>query len=374
DGKSQQYAVLADSIFAKDPVQSSAFKVNPTKFATAVKTRLRRLKADYQGFLEQLGKTGAGLDPSKLRGDLANLQDSFCEQWPWWDDFHAFWRELPSYHTVGVASSEHGTGHAAAAADLYAPPSPEEDEDEPMKPDDVDNEVQDVDADAKGEGDGESSLYEQHPETPLTFPSSHSSLPDITPPPDFQSNRQKSKSTSASTKSTPASSRSSTVQPPRKAANALGWDSGAAKAAAQNQARNHKKNAMVDKFNENRDNETVRLGQKRAMVHAEQMGRLENKKLKNKGLTAAALLQRTPVTPLHCACVSNQPNVGFTFPPGHAVVPPAFIPALGNDEAGFTFGMDGVTFGLESGFLDMLHSPLNNNDGLVMANNHVSTL
>ncbi|KAF9455159.1 hypothetical protein BDZ94DRAFT_1242453, partial [Collybia nuda] len=288
---------LADSIFAKDPVQSSAFKVNPTKFATAVKTHLRRLKADYQGFLKQLGKTGAGLDPSKLHGDLANLQDSFREQWPWWDDFHAFWRELPSYHTVGVASSEHGTDHAAAAADLYAPPSPEEDEDEPMKPDDVDNEVQDVDADAKGEGDGESSSYE-------------------------------SKSTSTSTKSMPASSRSSTVQPPRKATNASGRDSSAAKAAAQKQARNHKKNAMVDKFNENWDNETVRLSQKRAMVHAEQMGRLENKKLKNKGLTAAALLQRTPVTPLHCACVSNQPNVGFTFPPGHAVVPPAFIPAL----------------------------------------------
>lgn len=35
------------------------------------------LKADYQGFLEQLGKTGAGLDPSELRGDLANLQGMY---------------------------------------------------------------------------------------------------------------------------------------------------------------------------------------------------------------------------------------------------------------------------------------------------------
>lgn len=42
DGKTQQYAVLAQSIFAKDPAQSSAFKANPTKFATAVETRLRR--------------------------------------------------------------------------------------------------------------------------------------------------------------------------------------------------------------------------------------------------------------------------------------------------------------------------------------------
>lgn len=176
------------------------------------------------------------------------------------------------------------------------------------------------------------------------------------------------------------------VQPSRKAASTSGRDSGAAKAVAQKQARNHKKNAMVDKFNENRDNETVRLSQKRAMVHAEEMGRLENKKLKleiellklkNEGLAAAALLRRTPVTPLHHAHrVSNQPNVGLAFPPGHAAAPPAFIPALVDNEAEFPFVMDGVTFGLEPGFLDMLNSPLidNDNTGPVAANNHVSTL
>lgn len=120
------------------------------------------------------------------------------------------------------------------------------------------------------------------------------------------------------------------------------------------------------------------------MVHAEAMGRLENKKLKleiellklkNEGLAAAALLRRTSVTPLrHTRHVSNLPNTGLAFPPSHAVAPPAFVPGLGDDEAGFPFVMDGVTFGPESGFLDMLNSPLNNDDSPVTANNHVSIL
>jgi hypothetical protein len=91
DGKAQQYGVLAHAIFHDEPTQSVTFNTKPGKFATAVETRLRRLelsllcystlylnifrlKADYQGYLGVVGKTGAGLPPDELRGHLADLQ------------------------------------------------------------------------------------------------------------------------------------------------------------------------------------------------------------------------------------------------------------------------------------------------------------
>ena len=40
-------------------------------------------------------------------------------EWPWWDDLHAYWRELPNYNPQGVQSSEPGTMHASDAATLF---------------------------------------------------------------------------------------------------------------------------------------------------------------------------------------------------------------------------------------------------------------
>jgi hypothetical protein len=42
DGKNQQYAVLAEHIFATEPTQSKAYKVSPSRFTTSVETRLQR--------------------------------------------------------------------------------------------------------------------------------------------------------------------------------------------------------------------------------------------------------------------------------------------------------------------------------------------
>jgi hypothetical protein len=42
DGKVQQYAVLAQVIFANAPGQSALYLQNPGRFATGVETRLRR--------------------------------------------------------------------------------------------------------------------------------------------------------------------------------------------------------------------------------------------------------------------------------------------------------------------------------------------
>lgn len=45
--------------------------------------------------------------------------DEIRAEWPWWDDFHSFWRELPNYNPVGVQSSEPGMDHSSAAAVLF---------------------------------------------------------------------------------------------------------------------------------------------------------------------------------------------------------------------------------------------------------------
>jgi hypothetical protein len=42
DGKTQQYAILAMHIFAEEPGQSALYLQNPTRYGTAVETRLRR--------------------------------------------------------------------------------------------------------------------------------------------------------------------------------------------------------------------------------------------------------------------------------------------------------------------------------------------
>jgi hypothetical protein len=56
---------------------------------------------------------------------LAGIQS----EWPWWDDLHTFWRQLPNYDALGVQSLEPGTRHASEAEALFAP-SPALDSDE----------------------------------------------------------------------------------------------------------------------------------------------------------------------------------------------------------------------------------------------------
>src|ERR1700678_1897407 len=40
-------------------------------------------------------------------------------EWPWWDDLHLYWRELPNYNPQGIQSSEPGTMHTSEAANLF---------------------------------------------------------------------------------------------------------------------------------------------------------------------------------------------------------------------------------------------------------------
>ncbi|KAJ7131096.1 hypothetical protein C8R44DRAFT_594956, partial [Mycena epipterygia] len=113
DGKQQQYAQLAEYVFKDDPAEMVRFASNIQKYASAVETRLRRHK-EYIARCNKLGATGASLD-------LIDVYIPWIrESWPWWDDLHGFWRELPNYNPVGVQSSQPGTDHASAAQALYS--------------------------------------------------------------------------------------------------------------------------------------------------------------------------------------------------------------------------------------------------------------
>ncbi|KAF8156742.1 hypothetical protein B0H34DRAFT_808159 [Crassisporium funariophilum] len=121
DGKPQQYAVLAQHVFDNEPSQKKMYSANPTRFATSVETRFRRLKKEYR------------LDPNDVEDDtpMANLVASIVAKWPWWKEFHGFWRELPNYNPIGVTSSTPGADHAAAAAALFDVPTEVEPDDPP---------------------------------------------------------------------------------------------------------------------------------------------------------------------------------------------------------------------------------------------------
>ncbi|KAJ6540369.1 hypothetical protein B0H19DRAFT_864045, partial [Mycena capillaripes] len=113
DGKVVQYGVLAKHIFEEDPKERARYHNDPSKYATSVETRIRRLKKEYKVYLEVLGATGAGLKPDDVEpgSNIASRIDRIVAVWPWWTVLHSFWRELPSYNPIGVQSSEPGTDH-----------------------------------------------------------------------------------------------------------------------------------------------------------------------------------------------------------------------------------------------------------------------
>ncbi|KAJ7497809.1 hypothetical protein B0H11DRAFT_1639326, partial [Mycena galericulata] len=127
DGKTHQYTQLAAYIFKEDPAEEARYANAPKKYASAVETRLKK---EYLALCTKLGATGAGLDPGLVTAGTENyyilsriyrlFSAEIRNDWPWWDQLHGFWRELPNYNPVGVQSSEPGTDHAGAASALYS--------------------------------------------------------------------------------------------------------------------------------------------------------------------------------------------------------------------------------------------------------------
>ncbi|KAJ7195660.1 hypothetical protein GGX14DRAFT_474648 [Mycena pura] len=278
DGKPQMYAQLAKHIFADDPDEQARYLNNPAKYATSVETRLRRLKKEYKGLVTTLGATGAGLERHQVLpgSKIASLLDDICSKWPWWDDLHAFWRELPNYNPVGVQSSEPGTDHASDAEALFQPPVPTEDEEEEGRS------ITSMAGDDNDDGADDQSHKSEHDEEPEddlddfvpTSGSAHErpSSPDPTPPPAIE----------------PAPRKQTVVPAPKKAKPGAGRDLGLTKAhassssaSAQSQAAKGKKPVTaIDRMNDLREAESARLGQKREMQHEEEMERIKVKRLK----------------------------------------------------------------------------------------------
>jgi hypothetical protein len=41
------------------------------------------------------------------------------KKWPWWNELHAFWRELPNYNPIAVTNATPANDHAADANALF---------------------------------------------------------------------------------------------------------------------------------------------------------------------------------------------------------------------------------------------------------------
>lgn len=45
--------------------------------------------------------------------------ESITSQWPWWKEFHSFWRELLNYNPICVTTSTPGADHAGQAVAAF---------------------------------------------------------------------------------------------------------------------------------------------------------------------------------------------------------------------------------------------------------------
>ncbi|KAJ7461450.1 hypothetical protein FB451DRAFT_1371191 [Mycena latifolia] len=295
DGKPQQYGVLAKHVFKDDPKEQARYANNAAKYATAVDTRLRRLKKEYKKWVVLLGATGAGLHPDQVipGSNIANLLDEIRSKWPWWDDLHPFWSELPNYNPVGVQSSEPGVDHAGDALSLFEPSAGATSEDEDV--DDPSSMLGAEDIDLEDDG-GDYKSHESDPDeesddgdldvrhlssaislTLLTCSarrarrrgvhSDHHHPPSPPPPPTLPA----PKKTTSKARSKP------------KAATG-GLDLGLAKAnstpSSAAKAKSKKPLTAIDRLNDLRETESARLLRKREMQHEEEMARIKVKKAK----------------------------------------------------------------------------------------------
>ncbi|KAL0950192.1 hypothetical protein HGRIS_010183 [Hohenbuehelia grisea] len=100
------------------------YKADPHRIGRSTQQQFTRLKGTYQGYVRQLRATGGGMKDGE---DADNLIDpspkaSFQEEWPFWNDLHAFWRQLPNYNPVAVTTSSAGQNFAEKASVLGEAP------------------------------------------------------------------------------------------------------------------------------------------------------------------------------------------------------------------------------------------------------------
>lgn len=76
-------------------------------------------------------------------------------QWPWWKEFHSFWRELPNYNPIGVTSSAPGIDHVTSASSLFDPTPSDNVEDDKASAAGPDEEQDKIDSSDESEVDKE---------------------------------------------------------------------------------------------------------------------------------------------------------------------------------------------------------------------------
>ncbi len=47
--------------------------------------------------------------------------ENICNEWPFWDNLHAIWRELLNYNPVGICNAEGGQNYSEQAAHYFRP-------------------------------------------------------------------------------------------------------------------------------------------------------------------------------------------------------------------------------------------------------------
>ncbi|KAJ6548524.1 hypothetical protein B0H19DRAFT_1074377 [Mycena capillaripes] len=265
DGKSAQYAVLAKFIFEEDPKEQARYLNDPSKYATSVETRIRRLKKEYKVHIEVLGATGAGLQPGDVEpgSNVASLIDRIVASWPWWTELHSFWRELPSYNPIGVQSSQPGTDHASAAADLFEQTAASSEADRDATPED------------EGEDDGRSATsMAQHDDDKAYSVSAGS---------EDEGEVIEIKSSRSSTPLVPLPVAKKIAQLKGKTKAVSGRDLGLAKgnaAKSSSQVAKKKPKNPVERLNDIREAEASQLVEKRQLQHDVEMERMKIKRMK----------------------------------------------------------------------------------------------
>ncbi|KAH9921836.1 hypothetical protein B0H21DRAFT_754970 [Amylocystis lapponica] len=119
DAKINLYGILAGAIFTDigDEQLKADYADNPNRFAKSTQQQFQRLKKVYMDYQREILGTGSGIKLSEE--EATSLIARIRSDWPFYDDLHSIWCELPNYNPLGVSNSEAGKDHSKNAEVLF---------------------------------------------------------------------------------------------------------------------------------------------------------------------------------------------------------------------------------------------------------------